>query len=158
MRGSLWPCHDISGRDSLADAIVLLLAAMLLAGCILVPPPVTQTEPERSAISAQPTAEISCEPPSADVEIMHAAWAYVHERYPAQPWPDDVYLVGDRNVASLCRGQPIHVVLYSHATGFLWEGDLVWSRSCPCCQAQIEEIRELYAAMLEKDPVTPGRP
>ncbi len=36
-----------------------------------------------------------CRPPDVDTEILQAAWAYVHERYPMQPWPNDVYLVGD---------------------------------------------------------------
>lgn len=138
-------------RRTFMRQIGVILAGILLAGCVLVPPPAPQTEPGRSAISARAGAQVSCEPPSADVEIVHAAWAHVHERYPAQPWPDEIYLVGDRDVPPPCTDQPAHIVLCSHATGFVWEGELAWSQACACCRVRVEGIRELFVALPGSD-------
>jgi hypothetical protein len=147
MSGRFWQLYGPSSTSLFPGAIVLILAGMLLAGCILIAPPAEQTQRGLSAVPPRLDSEVSCELPNVDVEIVHAAWAYIHERYPVQPWPDDVYLVGDRSAAPPCQDQPVHVVLCSHATGFVWEGDVVWNRSCACCRIQIAGIRELFVAM-----------
>jgi hypothetical protein len=139
--------HQSSSLRAIPVLGLLVLTLSLSAGCAFsipssAPPPEATPELPLPVKSQTP-----CWSPSVDVEIVHAAWTYVHERYPAQPWPDDVYLIGDRNITPPCQNQPIHVALCSHATGFVWEGDIVWNQGCACCRMQVEAIRELYVAM-----------
>jgi hypothetical protein len=81
-----------------------------------------------------------------DLEVVHAAWAYVHEHYPTQPWPNRIYLVGDRSAAPVYQAQYQHLVLCTHATGFVWEGEVAWRQECAGCRVEIEGIRELFVA------------
>jgi hypothetical protein len=137
---------------------LLLLTISLSAGCAFSIPP-GALPPEATPELPEPVkSQAPCRPPNVDAEIVRAAWIYVHERYPAQPWPNDVYLVGDRSVTPPCQDQPVHIVLCSHATGFVWEGDVVWNRSCACCRVQVEGIRELYVAMPGANAIPTVRP
>ena len=141
-------CRRTTGRTLIAAAIPLSLALILLVGCTPLPMPygepprVSTPELRASSDSAEP-----CEPPDVDVEVVHAVWAYVHERYPTQPWPNRAYLVGDHSAAPPCENQPMHVVLCSHATGFTWEGEALWRLDCECCRVQVEEIHEVFVAV-----------
>jgi hypothetical protein len=125
-------------------ASVSIAAALLLcASCALqAPSPVDVTSPVVQQSASVASAEASCE--LRDLEMLQAAWAYVRESYPTQPWPNRVYLVGERSAAAPLREQSLHVVLCSHATGFVWEGDVVWRSECACCRAQVEGVRELF--------------
>jgi hypothetical protein len=140
--------HRRSGRPWIAAAIPLSLAVILLAGCT--PLPMPDNEPLRAAAPEFPArsgASEACDPTDVGVEVVHAAWAHVHERYPTQPWPNRVYLVGDYSAASPGASQSMHVVLCSNPTGFVWEGEVVWRLDCACCRVQVEGIRELFVTL-----------
>ena len=114
---------------------LLVMAAGLLAGCPTVAPPLAPAAPT---------------PAAADVEmtILQAAWDYVHARYPLQPWPDDIYILAGS--AASVRGSEMrtsHVVLCSSATGFLWEGDVLWRTGCDGACVVVEGLRERYVAI-----------
>jgi len=127
--------------------ILLVLALSLPAGCALSIPPSALPSEVTPELPARTDAGELCRPPDVDAEILQAAWAYVHEHYPMQPWPNDVYLVGDRNAMPSRPVEPLHIVLCSHPTGFVWEGKVVWRLDCACCRVNTLEIRELFVAM-----------
>ena len=127
--------------------VLLVLALSLSAGCASSIPPSALPPEVTPELPAHADAGELCRPPDVDAEILQAAWAYVHEHYPMQPWPNDVYLVGDRSAIPSRPVQPLHIVLCSHPTGFVWEGKVVWRLACACCRLQVEEIREVFVAM-----------
>ena len=71
--------------------ILLVLALSLPAGCALSIPPSALPSEVTPELPARTDAGELCRPPDVDAEILQAAWAYVHEHYPMQPWPNDVY-------------------------------------------------------------------
>jgi hypothetical protein len=130
-----------SVSDLLASA-ALVAVLLTAAGCTPLPRPVTPPPAATPAGLPEP-----CDLPEVDDQVLEAAWAHVHERYPAQPWPDTVYLPGTRTVAIAPKHYLSHVVLCSHATGFVWEGEIAWHMNCNCCRVDVDGVRESFVAI-----------
>jgi hypothetical protein len=152
------PRHAIGGRTGFFVFVLaaLLAALLLVTGCtpslrIIARPLVSSPEPS-AAGSPEP-----CDAPDVDDQVVQAAWAYVHARYPAQPWPDDVYLPQDWTVIMASKRYLTHVVLCSHATGFVWEGEVAWHVPCACCRVDIDGIRESFVTILAQTATSPPR-
>jgi hypothetical protein len=126
-----------------ALAVTALVAALLITiGCAPLLRPMALPRGATPAGSPEP-----CDLPDVDDQVLEAAWAHVHERYPAQPWPDTVYLPRDWTVVVASKRYLSHVVLCSHATGFLWEGEIAWHVECRCCRVDVDGVRESFVAI-----------
>jgi hypothetical protein len=142
------PRHVLGGGIGffVFSILAALTSVLILTGCM----PLPRTIALPSGAMPAPTPAGSPEPcnlPDVDDQVLEAAWAYVHERYPAQPWPDTVYLPQDWTVLIASRRYLSHVVLCSHATGFVWEGEVALHAPCACCRAEVDGIRELFVAI-----------
>jgi hypothetical protein len=137
----------VSGHRSLRVGNLLAsaaLAAVLLitAGCTPFLRPVALPPAATPAGSPEP-----CDLPDLDDQVLEAAWAHVHEQYPTQPWPDTVYLPQHWTVVIASKRYLSHIVLCSHATGFLWEGEIAWHVQCGCCRVDVDGVRESFVAI-----------
>jgi hypothetical protein len=137
--------------------LVALTSVLMLAACMPLPrtialPPATTPAPS-SAGSPEP-----CYLTDVDDQILEAAWGYVHERYPAQPWPDTVYLPQDRAFVVASQLRLTHVVLCSHTTGFVWEGEVAWHVHCACCRVDFDGIRESFVVVSAPVATSTSRP
>jgi hypothetical protein len=132
----------------------LFCAALLLAaGCAPLLKPATLPPTVMPAGSPEP-----CDLPDVDDQLLEMAWAYVHERYPVQPWPDTVYLPRDWTVAIASKRYLSHVVLCSHRTGFLWEGEIAWHVQCRCCRVDVDGVRESFVTVSAPAAASPQSP
>jgi hypothetical protein len=154
------PRHGLGGGTGLFvfGVLAVLLATLLTAaGCapslriIALPPADTPGLPP--AGSPEP-----CDTPDVDDQVLEAAWAYVHARYPAQPWPDTIYLPQEWTVVVASKRHLTHVVLCSHATGFVWEGEVAWHAACTCCRVDVDGIRESFVMVAPPAASSTPRP
>jgi hypothetical protein len=118
-------------------AVMAVFSTLALAGCsasVSVTPPLALTAPT---------------PAAADMEsrVLRAVWDYVHTHYPLQPWPDKVYILPDQDFIAARGVKRIHVVMCRHATGFLWEGEVLWRAGCNGGCVVVEEVRECYIVL-----------
>jgi hypothetical protein len=143
------PRHALGGGTGFfvfSVLAVLIVGLLTAAGCTPVLRAVA-LPPVVPSIPLPTSPPEPCDLPDVDDQVLEAAWAYVHERYPAQPWPDTVYLPEEWIVHTATWRHLTHVVLCSHATGFVWEGEVVWYAPCTCCRVDVDGIRESFVVV-----------
>jgi hypothetical protein len=138
-------------------SVAVLIAVLLLAACCSTFARTTSPSPRPTPGPPPTGSDAPCALPAVGLQILEAAWAYVHERYPTQPWPDTVHLPGDRADLVTPERRIAHVVLCSHATGFVWEGDVAWRARCTCCRIDIDGVRESFVVLSAPDITTSPR-
>jgi hypothetical protein len=138
---------------------VLIVAAILLSGCVASMPVPT---PFPTATARPP-----CDPP-APVDppwiAKDAAVRYIGSRYPEQTVPladssDPARdTPGDWTINVECPGSPCHVIVTNEVTGFRWEGYVYWSGGsmdytlCSYTPEKVEKVSECAVVLTAPTP------